>query len=298
MRSGLSAGLSNLLAVCLFFLPHPFNSYVRRLFGCRISRSAKIGIFSYISTSKLDIGDEAYIAPFSVIKCHSLTLGKFAYVSSFAIILAPIIADADFHLGDHSRVFPFCWIEPGEGVFIGDHVGIGGHSLIFTHGSWSDFLHGGPVAYGPVKIDDHVWLPWRVFVMPNVTIGKRSIVGANSVVTSDIPPNCLAAGMPAKVKNKMVNVELSDEDFKYRVNIIFKEYEKYCLRAGRGVCLHSLEEKVCFFRSHKNETPSVRSTMQIDMSTYSFVGGADFIQKDFLQFLRRYGIRLEKKKLA
>ncbi|MET0196770.1 MAG: DapH/DapD/GlmU-related protein [Rhodococcus fascians] len=51
----------------------------------------------------------------------------------------------------------------------------------------------------PVTIGRNVWLGARVIVMPGVTIGDDSAIAAGSVVTSDVPPRCLAAGVPARV---------------------------------------------------------------------------------------------------
>ena len=51
----------------------------------------------------------------------------------------------------------------------------------------------------PVRIGDNVWLAVRVIVLPGVTIGDDAVVGAGSVVTGDIPPRSVAAGIPAKV---------------------------------------------------------------------------------------------------
>jgi len=51
----------------------------------------------------------------------------------------------------------------------------------------------------PVIIEENVWLGSRVTVLPGVRIGAHSVVGAGSVVTHDIPPRCLAAGVPARV---------------------------------------------------------------------------------------------------
>ncbi|WP_308303877.1 DapH/DapD/GlmU-related protein, partial [Vibrio parahaemolyticus] len=48
-------------------------------------------------------------------------------------------------------------------------------------------------------IHDNVWLGEGVFVMPGVTIGKNSIIGAGSVVTKSIPENVIAVGNPAKI---------------------------------------------------------------------------------------------------
>lgn len=52
---------------------------------------------------------------------------------------------------------------------------------------------------GPVKIGKNVWVGRNVCIMPRVKIGDGVIIGANSVVTHDIPKNCVAVGIPAKV---------------------------------------------------------------------------------------------------
>jgi acetyltransferase-like isoleucine patch superfamily enzyme len=52
---------------------------------------------------------------------------------------------------------------------------------------------------GPTIIEDNVWLGAHVVVTSGVRIGRRSVIGANSVVTTDIPPFSVAAGSPAKV---------------------------------------------------------------------------------------------------
>ena len=52
---------------------------------------------------------------------------------------------------------------------------------------------------GPVIIEDNVWIGEGAMIMPNIHIGKGSIIAANSVVTSNIPAYSIAAGVPAKV---------------------------------------------------------------------------------------------------
>lgn len=81
----------------------------------------------------------------------------------------------------------------GNGVRIGRNVSIrdwnGPHVIIndrYTN-------------HAPVHIEDHVWLCSGCTIMPGVTIGEGSVVGANAVVTKNIPPRSLVAGMPAKV---------------------------------------------------------------------------------------------------
>jgi acetyltransferase-like isoleucine patch superfamily enzyme len=52
---------------------------------------------------------------------------------------------------------------------------------------------------GPTRIGDNCWFGVNVAVTSGVTIGERCVVGANSVVTRDLPPHTIAAGSPAKV---------------------------------------------------------------------------------------------------
>jgi acetyltransferase-like isoleucine patch superfamily enzyme len=51
----------------------------------------------------------------------------------------------------------------------------------------------------PIIIEDYVWINFNVIILKGVRIGKGAIIGAGSVVTKDIPANCMAAGNPAKV---------------------------------------------------------------------------------------------------
>ena len=52
---------------------------------------------------------------------------------------------------------------------------------------------------GPTRVGDNVWCGAHVVVTSGVTVGERCVIGANSVVTEDIPPHSIAAGAPAKV---------------------------------------------------------------------------------------------------
>ena len=51
----------------------------------------------------------------------------------------------------------------------------------------------------PVKIEDGVWIGGGAILLPGVTIGKNSVIGAGSVVTRSIPPDCVAVGNPCRV---------------------------------------------------------------------------------------------------
>lgn len=62
----------------------------------------------------------------------------------------------------------------------------------------------------PVTIEDNVWIGMGVNILPGVTIGENSVIGAGSVVTKDIPANVIAMGTPCKVVR-----EIDDRDKEY-----------------------------------------------------------------------------------
>ncbi|SEJ20845.1 maltose O-acetyltransferase [Propionispira arboris] len=55
----------------------------------------------------------------------------------------------------------------------------------------------------PVKIEDNVWIGGGTIILPGVTIGKNSVIGAGSIVTKNIPANCVAVGNPCRVIKKL-----------------------------------------------------------------------------------------------
>ena len=56
---------------------------------------------------------------------------------------------------------------------------------------------------GPVIIEDDVWIGDKATILPGVTIGKGSVIAANSVVTKDVPSYCIVGGNPAKIIKKI-----------------------------------------------------------------------------------------------
>ena len=56
----------------------------------------------------------------------------------------------------------------------------------------------------PIKIGNHVWIGMRVIILKGVTIGDNSVIAAGSIVTKDVPSNCLVAGSPARIIKKNI----------------------------------------------------------------------------------------------
>lgn len=90
------------------------------------------------------------------------------------------------------------YIQAKNGIVIGNNCRFGPHVGLV---SANHHIHDYDVwEYAdPIYIGDNVWLAMNVVVMPGVRIGNNVIVGANSVVTQDIPDNSIAVGSPCKV---------------------------------------------------------------------------------------------------
>tara|TARA_B100000989_G_scaffold297916_1_gene285248 strand:+ start:19234 stop:19641 length:408 start_codon:yes stop_codon:yes gene_type:complete len=101
-----------------------------------------------------------------------------------------------FFLGFETDIGAFSYINALHGVVIEDRVQIGSHCSIYSI-STIDKSHGKVVLKQNCKIGSHST------ILPGVTVGKNSIIGAHSLVNKDIPDNTLAYGVPAKVKRKL-----------------------------------------------------------------------------------------------
>lgn len=98
-----------------------------------------------------------------------------------------------------------CTMLDGGRITLGDNVKIGPHCQLYTPQHPMDHVlrrETKETAY-PITIGEDTWLGGGVIVCPGVTIGKRCIIAAGSVVTRDVPDDSLAAGNPAVVKRKM-----------------------------------------------------------------------------------------------
>lgn len=111
-----------------------------------------------------------------------------------------ILKLGDGYINSNSKIYCSDQITIGDGVAISEEVVIrdsDNHKLIYE----------GYEMTRPVSIGNHVWVGFRAVILKGVTIGDGSIIAANALVTRDVPPNCLAAGIPARIIKRNIEWE-------------------------------------------------------------------------------------------
>jgi acetyltransferase-like isoleucine patch superfamily enzyme len=150
--------------------------------------------------------------PFDIRNRHLAEIGK-GFTTGFGCRIESVPVDRGatncIRIGNNVQINDYVHIAAGESITIGNNVLIASRVFVsdLNHGSYSGDHHDSPLippndrklSTKPVVISDNVWIGEGVCVMPGVTLGSGSIIGASSVVTKDIPPNAIAVGSPAKV---------------------------------------------------------------------------------------------------
>ena len=117
-----------------------------------------------------------------------------------------ILKHENLSLGENVSIHPNCYLDASGNIEIGSNVSIAHNSSIisFEH-TWSDpsiSIKYNQIVLKPVKIENDVWVGCGCRVLGGTTIKNRTIVAAGAVVTTDIGPNALFGGVPARfIKN-------------------------------------------------------------------------------------------------
>ena len=113
----------------------------------------------------------------------------------------------NIEIGNNVRIATGALIEAMGKLIIGNNVIFGPDVTIWTANhnyDTPDLLpYDEKVIYRPVKIEDNVWIGGGVIILPGVTIGKNSVIGAGSVVKKSIPSDSVAVGSPCIVMRSL-----------------------------------------------------------------------------------------------
>jgi acetyltransferase-like isoleucine patch superfamily enzyme len=131
---------------------------------------------------RLEVGEHTLLEPHVWLTSER---GRIRIGSGTFLNVGVMVASVELvEIGDHCMFANGCFITDGNHRFDDPETPV----------TWQGFT-----TKGPTRVEDNVWCGVNVVVTSGVTIGRRSVIGANSVVTSDVPAFSVAAGSPARV---------------------------------------------------------------------------------------------------
>lgn len=175
-----------------------YNDFAEDLFNRRVSAKKLFRAYNRLDDSAVDerndimrrlfksVGDNVWIEP--DFRCEfgkNITIGDNVYINFGCVIL------------DCGQV------SIGSGTLIGPNVGL----FSGNHATDAAERAAGGLIPKPIAIGRRVWICGNVSVVPGVTIGDDTIIGAGSVVTRDIPSGVVAAGNPCRVLRKITEAD-------------------------------------------------------------------------------------------
>jgi len=124
------------------------------------------------------------------LKLCGFSVGEKVYIGEDLIIASPVSENS-------------CNLVIGNRVAIAPRVTI----VLSSDANWSKLMEKLEPIKSTVKLDDDCWIGAGAIILPGVSIGKMSIVGAGSVVTKDVDDYTVVAGVPAKIIKKMKDID-------------------------------------------------------------------------------------------
>jgi acetyltransferase-like isoleucine patch superfamily enzyme len=180
-----------------------------------VSLANRITDFSHIVNAQLRLRGKVK-APFSVrlrgrvqlTGCGEVVLGDGV---SFNGTIVPIelitYTSGRIEIGNHTFINYGSSIAARVSVKIGSHCHLGHYTFIMDNGQHDVVRHWELPKSDPVIIEDHVWIGSKAVILPGVRIGCNAVIGAGSIVTKDVPPQCVVAGNPARVLRHLTEIE-------------------------------------------------------------------------------------------
>ncbi|MBI3518265.1 MAG: hypothetical protein HY062_02765 [Bacteroidetes bacterium] len=327
--------------ITIGILPSFLKKIIYKLKGYRIADGVNLSIGCVVIGKDVEIGKQSSIGFFTIVRANKIKIGRFVKIGAMTAIdteLFSIDDDARINeqvyiggmktpesaliMGKRTIIMQASYINPTKPIIIGDDSGIGGHCLLFTHGSWNSALEGYPVKFAPITIGKKVWLPWRVFVMPGISIGDGAVIGADSLLTKDIPARSLAAGSPAKIIKENFPTPLNTEETQIITDDIFSDFIAYLKHhdfevnqqtfdKGFDLTISNSSKKsfIRFCHSVDNNPQAIQDsilvlakahipsatgfTMAISLGERERIGSSD-VGEELVGFFSRYGVRFNR----
>ena len=144
-------------------------------------------VLEALRDGRLDVGEHTLFEPdvwLTISDEGRIRIGADTYLNIGVMVAAVDLVE----IGDHCMFANGCFVTDANHRFDDPDQPV----------TWQGFM-----SKGPTRVGDNVWCGANVVITSGVTVGERSVIGANSVVTEDVPPFSIAAGAPAKVLRRI-----------------------------------------------------------------------------------------------
>ena len=150
---------------------------------------------------------------YSFVRCvQMMMLKRRGWVLSDNVIISihgvKKIGGGRIYCADNVNINAECMLIASSDITIGKNSTLAYRTLLTTNANpnapYNELCKIYPPIHKEIRIGDNVWVGAGVIVLPGCRIGNNSVIAAGSVVCSDIPDNCMAAGVPAKVKKHLI----------------------------------------------------------------------------------------------
>jgi len=182
---------------------HKFQCFWWRI-RFRLEASGSLGIFGCDKQLKLNVPTRVGLGRGTLTIADNVVLGWYSApkLGAGTILLEPRLTESTICIGSRTMMSNNVSIIAVKSIIIGERCLIGDQTAIYDcdfHEIDPKQRTAGVGSIEPVTIGNNVWIGSRVLILRGVTIGDNSVIAAGSIVTRSIPPNSLAAGVPAKV---------------------------------------------------------------------------------------------------
>lgn len=131
-----------------------------------------------------------------------------------------LLGASGISIGEGSALGDECWFDGRFGIKIGKNVNIASqvHLWSASHDMNDPYFRSNPQTVGPIIIDDNVWVGPHTTILDNVHIGEGAVICAGAVVTKNVEPFAVVAGIPAKKikeRNRDIRYKLDGASFFY-----------------------------------------------------------------------------------
>ena len=144
---------------------------------------------------------------------HSIALKLFGHIGPQSMIMPFFQCEfgRNIHVGNETFINMGVVMLDGASITIGNNVLVGPNTQFYTPGhsldyrsrrQWETFCK-------PIIVEDDVWIGGSCVIYQGVTIGARSVIAANSVVTGDVPADAIFGGSPARNIRKLHENEIN-----------------------------------------------------------------------------------------